>query len=519
MSSALWQRAAVGRFLVNVIASKVTPLAVCTLLLFAPALGEEAGQPAAQAALQAVRNGTLLNQALVQAVKRSGPGVVNIVTIKYNADPYPDLDPRIPLPGQRGEFVPERAQEPQNQDPMRKTGIGSGMVIMVNGKTFILTNHHVVYGVDRIVVRTDDGREFDAQVKGWDPKVDVALLEPPESIRGKLTTLTLGNSDELEVGELVLAIGSPFGLQHSVTIGIVSAVGRYGQGIEEYEDFIQTDAAINRGNSGGPLLNVKGEVVGLNTAIRTTHMGGNVGIGFAIPMNMIMPVVEQLVKTGQVTRGWLGASVQNISDDLADAFNLADRNRNGVVVTKVIPGTPAEKGGLQQGDIILSIENIPVSNVNKLRNYVAAKLPDTKVRMNIIRHGRSMAITLSIGEAPSAAEEVRPVVQPRKTEGLGLVVQDVSKDIAAAMGLPAPTGALIAQAEAGSPAASARPVPLMQGDVIIELDHTPVKNAQSLRESLRKRTPGDSVLLLLCRKNNTLFTVLRIPDDAEKTAD
>jgi len=517
MSSALWQRAAVGRFVMNAIVSKVMPLAVCTLFFFAPAFGEDAVQPARQAELDALQHGALLNEALVQAVKRAAPAVVNIVTIKYNLDPYPDLDPRIPLPGQRGAFVPERSQEPENQDPMRKTGIGSGMVIKINGRNYILTNHHVVYGVDRIVVRTDDGREFDAQVKGWDPKVDVALLDPPESIAAKLSSLTLGDSDALNVGELVLAIGSPFGLQHSVTIGIVSAVGRYGQGIEEYEDFIQTDAAINRGNSGGPLLNVKGEVVGLNTAIRTTHMGGNVGIGFAIPMNMIMPMVEQLVKTGQVSRGWLGASVQNISDDLAEAFKLADRN--GVVVTKIIPGTPAEKSGLRQGDIILSIENVPVSSVNKLRNFVAAKQPETKVRINLLRRGRSMAITLSIGEAPSAGEEFKPIVQPRKTEGLGLVVQDVTKDLAAALGLPAAGGALIAEAEAGSPAAAARPVPLMQGDVIIELDNTPIRNANALRESLKKRTPGDSVLLLLCRKNNTLYTVLRIPDGIEKAAE
>jgi len=517
MSSALWRRAAVGRFVINVMVSKVMPLAVCTLFFFAPGFGGDAARPAAQAEFDALRHSALLNEALVEAVKRAAPGVVNIVTIKYNLDPYPDLDPRIPLPGQRGAFLPEHSQEPENQDPMRKTGIGSGMVVKVGGRNYILTNHHVVYGVDRIVIRTEDGREFDAQVKGWDPKVDVALLDPPSSIAPKLSSLALGDSDGLEVGELVLAIGSPFGLQHSVTIGIVSAVGRYGQGIEEYEDFIQTDAAINRGNSGGPLLNVKGEVVGLNTAIRTTHMGGNVGIGFAIPMNMIMPMVEQLVKTGQISRGWLGASVQNLSEDLAEAFKLADRN--GVVVTKIIPGTPAEKGGLRQGDIILSIENVPVSSVNKLRNFVAAKQPESKVRISILRRGRGMAVTLLIGEAPSAGDEFKPVAQPRKTEGLGLVVQDVTKDLAAALGLPAPGGALVAEAEAGSPASATRPVPLMQGDVIIELDNLPVRNANSLRDSLKKRAPGDSVLLLLCRKNNTLYTVLRIPGEDRKAGE
>ena len=488
--------------------SRVLSLTILTLLLFTfQVIGGQQEDNTKKAVSDTVRQSGLISQALVEAVKRASPSVVNIVTVKFNLEPFPELEPR--LPGQGGKFTPEKSQEPENLDPMRKTGIGSGIVIKMADKNYVLTNHHVVYGVDRIVIRTEDRREFDAQVKGWDSKVDIAVLEVPDSVAKQLTPLALGNSDDLQVGEFVLAIGSPFGLQQSVTIGIVSAIGRYGQGIEEYEDFIQTDAAINRGNSGGPLLNLKGEVVGLNTAIRTTHMGGNVGIGFAIPVNMIKPVAEQLIRTGQVTRGWLGASVQNMSDDLAQAFSLSERS--GVVVTKVVPGTPAERGGLAQGDIILRVEDEAVPSVNKLRNYIASKLPESRVKMTILRRGKTMTVNLAIGEAPFAADEFRPA-PPKKWDGLGLTVQDVTKDIATAAGLVEPGGALIAGTEAGSPAALARPVPLIPGDVIVEVDRIPIKNAATLREMLKKRTPGESVLLLVCRRGNSLFTVLRIPE-------
>ncbi|TFH47923.1 MAG: PDZ domain-containing protein [Lysobacterales bacterium] len=503
MSAAHWRRAAVTvRAAQATAASKMTSTAIFILLFFMPAVlaAEAFPQPGDNDRCVGRAAGAVVNDALVQAVKKASPAVVNIVTMKFDFDPYPQLDPRIPSEGGSSHlqsFV---------RDP-RKTGIGSGTLIKFLGKTYVLTNHHVVYGVDRIVVRLEDKREYEAVVKGWDSKVDIAILELPTA--DKLPTVPLGDSDAVQVGELVLAIGSPFGLQHSVTVGIVSAVGRYGQGIEEYEDFIQTDAAINRGNSGGPLLNLNGELVGLNTAIRTTHMGGNVGIGFAIPVNMIKPVAEQLIKTGQVARGWLGASVQNVTDDLAQAFNLTERI--GVVVTKVAPGTPAERGGLNQGDIITRINDMEVTSVNKLRNLIASTLPQSRVRISAIRQGRNILINLLVGQAPQTGDDFRPAPRKQK-QGIGLTVQDVTKDVAAAMGLPEPGGAMVAEAEPGSPAAIARPVPLMQGDVILEVNRVPVKSANLCRDMLRKHPAGQYVLLFIYRKGSTLFTVLRMPE-------
>ena len=466
------------------------------------ALGPASAWQDDRVAQEPLRTTALLSQALVQIVKDTAPAIVSISTVRFDADAVPG-EPRLPGEDEGG-LSTQMIPDPQ-RDPMRRTGIGSGMLIKVDAKPYIVTNHHVVQGVDRVVVRLSDKREFDATVKGWDPKVDVAILEIPEA--GELPSIVKGDSDKLDPGELVLAIGSPFGLQQSVTVGIVSAVGRYGQGIEEYEDFIQTDAAINRGNSGGPLLNLKGQVVGMNTAIRTTHMGGNLGVGFAIPINMVTPVAEQLVRNGRVMRGWLGASVQNISDDLAQAFKLNEPN--GVVVTRVVPGTPAQEGGLLRGDIITKIDACDVDSVNKLRNYIASTTPGSKVAVSVIRQGRKVGVELTVGEAPMMLSDFRPS-PPKKTTGLGLSLQDVTADVAGAIGLSGPGGAVVTEVQPGGPATLARPVPLLRGDVILEVGRKPVKNAQEAREAL-KDAPNELLLLYVYRRGGTLFTVMRMP--------
>lgn len=452
-----------------------------------------------------------LNAALVDVVESSSPAVVSIVTTRFDFDPAHPGGSTLPSGHRKS---PTGVADRQRTDPMRKTGIGSGTLVSILGKTYIITNYHVVHGVDRILVQLHDKRELEAYVKGWDSKVDIAVLALPHA--ENLPSVPIGNSDDVRVGEFVLAIGSPFGLPHSVTVGIVSAIGRYAQGIEEYEDFIQTDAAINRGNSGGPLLNLKGEVVGLNTAIRTTHMGGNVGIGFAIPMNMIVPVAEQLISTGVVARGWLGTSVQNITPDLAQAFRISQAT--GVVVTKITPGGPAEKSGLSRGDIILQVDSTKISNANKLRNLIASAKPGSTARIIVMRSGRKLVLLVSIGRGACTEDDFRP--PPRKQwTSIGLTVQDVSPDIAAAIGLHAPSGALITQVGAGSPAGGARPIPLVRGDVILEVQRVPVRSAHQLRAMLKSHAPGARILLFIYRKGNGLFTVVTMPGRLEAVSD
>ncbi|NQT21168.1 MAG: trypsin-like peptidase domain-containing protein [Planctomycetes bacterium] len=453
-----------------------------------------------------------LNAAMVDVVENSSPAVVSIVTTKFDFDPGHPSGSILPSGPQNG---PTGAAEDPGSNPMRKTGIGSGTLVNLLGDIYVLTNFHVVHGVDRILVQLQDEREFEASVKGWDSKVDIAVLEVPGA--EDLPSVAIGSSEKLRVGELVLAMGSPFGLPHTVTIGIVSAVGRYAQGIEEYEDFIQTDAAINRGNSGGPLLNLKGQVVGLNTAIRTTHMGGNVGIGFAIPMHMIVPVAEQLLSEGVVARGWLGTSVQNITPGLARAFLMP--NATGVVVTAITPGGPAERGGLSRGDIILQVDNSKIANANKLRNLIAATRPGSTVKMAVVRGRRTMALLVTVGQGPFAKDEFRPPSKKERWTGLGLTIQDVTADIAAAIGLSEPGGALITDVAAGSPAGRARPVPLTRGDVILEMQRIPVRGAQHLRAMLKTSKPDARVLLFIYRKGSTLFTVVTMPGSSQAVSD
>jgi len=437
------------------------------------------------------------NDDLARLVENSIPAVVSISTIKFEADMF------APEP-----FVP--GEIPQMfDDPPGRTGIGSGTIINVLGKPYILTNQHVVAGVDRVIVRLHDSREFDAVVKGWDPKVDIALLEI-EGIE-ELSALPVGDSDLLKPGQMVFAVGSPFGLPHSITAGIVSAVGRHNQGIEEYEDFIQTDAAINRGNSGGPLLNLNGEIVGLNTAIRTTQFGGNVGVGFAIPMNMIMPVAEQLVRHGHVARGWLGASVQDINEELAAAFRV--RQTTGVIVTRVVPGTPADAGGLLRGDIILRIDDAAIENVNKLRNHVANTLPGSLIRVNVVRDGRERNVMVTLGEIPYAVDEFKPeAAVARRWDGIGAAFQDVSIEIARAIGAPDPAGAVVTGVEPGSPASQARPVPLARGDVIVECGRQEIRSVGDLQRRINATAPGGYILLYIYRRGSNLFTVVRVPE-------
>jgi len=323
---------------------------------------------------------------IVQVVKQQNPAVVWVESVKKvqkmnrrtPGNPFFKNFPGIPQPPQRG------------------GGTGSGFIIDPAG--YLLTNHHVINGADKIKVRlqvADKEKNYEAELIGSDPKTDIALLKikRDENDTAPFPYIQMGNSENLEVGEWVIAIGNPFGLSHTVTTGIVSAKGR-DIGAGPYDEFIQTDASINPGNSGGPLLNMKGEVIGINTAIISGNTGGNVGIGFAIPINMAAEIVKELKEHGKVTRGWLGVMIQNLTPDLAETFSL--KTTQGALVSEVVPNGPAFNGGLQRGDVIVEFAHQPVENVSALPRLVATTQPGNTVDVMILREGKKQMIRITI---------------------------------------------------------------------------------------------------------------------------
>ncbi len=365
--------------------------------------------------------------------------------------------------------------QPRQRQPrkFKQRGAGSGFIISPDG--YIMTNNHVVGEADEINVKLADGTRYLAKVVGTDPKSDVAVIKIDAD--HDLPYVKLGDSEKLKVGEWVLAIGNPFGLTSTVTVGVVSAKGRSHLGINDYEDFIQTDAAINPGNSGGPLINIRGEVVGMNTAI-FSRSGGSMGIGFAIPVNMAKAVKEQLLKNGKVIRGWLGVIIQDIDDDLAKSFDL--KKAEGVLVAEVSPDSPAAKGGLKQGDVILRFNGEPVDDVGELRNRVALTAPGTVVRFDILRDGKKKVIKVRIGEQPDA--RVASSENHKLLGKIGLVVQDLTPELAQQFGYAEGKGVLVAEVEPGSPAAS---VGIRPGQLIEETNRVRVHNMKEFLKALK----------------------------------
>ncbi|MBX7257377.1 MAG: DegQ family serine endoprotease [Candidatus Hydrogenedentes bacterium] len=365
-------------------------------------------------------------------------------------------------------------------------GEGSGFIISPDG--YIVTNNHVTDDADRLKVTLADGRTFDAKLVGADPQTEIALIKVEAE---NLPTVKLGDSDSLRVGEWVLAIGSPFGLNHSVTSGIVSARERGNVGIVDYADFIQTDAAINPGNSGGPLLNMKGEVVGMNTAI-VSRGGGSNGVGFAIPVNMVKSVVDQLRDHGSVTRGFLGVGIQELTPDLAQWFGIPD-NR-GVLISQVSPDSPAEKAGLQRDDVIVEMDGKSVAEAGTFRSHIATKKPGTSVELGILRKGERINKKVDLGSLEGkkiAANE--PDTQSGQM-GLGIELQPLTSDIAQQLGFEGESGVVVAGVEPGSPAARAG---LRPGALITEVNKKPVHNIREFQQALKDGANGKSALLLV----------------------
>ena len=374
------------------------------------------------------------------------------------------------------------------QNQPRQEGSGSGAIVRSDG--YILTNHHVVGEADKISVQLYDGQELKARLIGTDPATDISVIK----IEGKdMPVLPMGNSNNILVGESVIVIGNPFGLSHTVTFGIVSAKGRTGMGIAEYEDFIQTDAAINPGNSGGPLVDLEGKIVGVNTAI-FSNSGGYQGIGFAVPINMARRVMNELIETGQVSRGWLGVGIQNMTPELAKAFGL-DKSR-GSLVTGVMPGTPAEKAGLQKGDVILRLNGESIENSSVLRNAVADARADATVELELVRNKVVMMLSVQLDERPQQVGEAGTNSDNRNsTPELGFVVQELTPETAQRLGYQkAESGVVITTVKPESPAFNKG---LRAGMMIVEMNRKSISSMADFQREVQASSKEEGLLLLV----------------------
>ncbi len=452
-----------------------------------------------EAQSESVKLALELSQAFAEVAKKAGPAVVFVQVEKVVVKRGPALEP-FPFGGPFdffGNDFFERFFRQRFPRKYRQMGAGSGFIISPDG--YILTNNHVVANAEKVKVKLSDGREFKAKVVGTDPASDVAVLK----IEAKdLPVLPLGDSDKIQVGEWVIAIGNPFGLTQTVTVGVVSAKGRSGVGITDYEDFIQTDAAINPGNSGGPLVNLKGEAIGMNTAI-FTRSGGYMGIGFAIPINMIKVITEQLIKTGKVVRGWLGVVIQELNEDLAKSFGLS--KPEGALVTEVAENSPAQRAGLKPGDIILEYNGKPVKNVAELRTMVALTKPGTKVKMTIFRKGERKVLEVTIGNQPQEFSVLSGENEVLKK--IGLEVGPVTPEISEQFGYGAHEGVVITGVAPGSPAAMAG---LRPGMLIEEVNRVRVRSMKEFARALEKSKRTGSILLLVRSKDIRRYVAIRI---------
>ncbi len=377
----------------------------------------------------------------------------------------------------------------------REGGLGSGVVISSDG--YILTNNHVVDSATDVTVTLPDRREFKAKVIGTDPKTDIAVLKIEAS---NLPVITVGNSAKIQIGDEVLAIGNPYGVGQTVTMGIVSATGRAGLGIEDYEDFIQTDASINPGNSGGALVNDRGELIGINTAILAPGSGGNQGIGFAVPVNLARNVMDQIVTHGQVERAYLGVTIQEVTPALAKAVGLS--SPEGALVGDVSPNSPAQRAGLQSGDVILSMNETPVVESNQLRMNVSMMNPGQTVHLKVFRNGKTFEVAAQVGELPGKKVERASNESGESEHALeGVSVENLDAQTARQAGVPANTkGVVVTEVDPASPAASAG---LKEGDVIQEVNHHAVTNSDDLASALHKSNGAS--LMLVNRGGNKLY--------------
>ena len=440
-----------------------------------------------------------LGQAFVEVAKRVQPAVVNVttektVTIKpwdrfgedfFRGSPFEDFF--------HGFGFSPRGKEKEYQQKQR--GGGSGVIVDKEG--YVLTNNHVIEGADKVKVRLNDGREFTATVKGQDSRTDLAVLD----INSKdLPVATLGDSDQLEVGEWAIAIGSPFGLEHTVTVGVISAKGRSGLGTGTYEDFIQTDASINPGNSGGPLINIDGDVIGINAMI----IQPGTGIGFAIPINMAKQILNDLIKQGKVIRPWLGVSVQDLTPEMMEHFKVYEKE--GVLVGQVYPDTGAEKAGMVSGDIIKSVDDKPVKNVNELVKEILKKKVGQKAKVDIIRDGKEMTLEVTTSAQPDRLE-LGKEEEKETEERLGASVQELTPSLATRYGITGiKYGVLIVGVESGS---LADEIGFQEGDVILEVNRKKIDSMEDFDKAMKEANVEKGILFHVHRKGNSFYLTFK----------
>jgi len=426
-------------------------------------------------------------------VKKVLPAVVTVSSSKVVKTGFQGQDQQVD-PLFRQFFGGRGFNMPRQQ---REEGLGSGVIVSPEG--YILTNNHVVDSASEVRVTLADQREFKAKVVGTDPKTDIAVLKINAS---DLQPIVIGDSDKLQVGDYVLAVGNPFGIGKTVTMGIVSATGRAGLGIEDYENFIQTDASINPGNSGGALVNDRGELVGINTAIISHGSEGNQGIGFAVPVSVARNVMGQLLENGKVTRAYIGVMAQDVTPAIARAFH--EKEVSGALVGDVSPNSPASRAGLQKGDIILEVNGKPVTNGAQLRMNVSLMQPGSTVNLKVLRDGAMKDFTLRLAELPTEQAKAEPNTGDNESAMEGVSVENVNARTARELGLPATTpGVVVTDIDPSSQAARSG---LQRGDVIQEVNHHAVTNTSEFERAIHNSK--DETLLLVNRQGNTLFVAV-----------
>jgi Do/DeqQ family serine protease len=427
-----------------------------------------------------------LQQAFVKAVERAVPAVVNIRTVTA----FP-----------RGRGSSQRTDRQRIQDYLtdrmdenggRENSLGSGVIVAEDG--LIVTNEHVIRDADEIIVRLWNRAEYPGRVVGADARTDVALLRIQPA--GKLSVAVLGDSSRLKVGEWAIAVGNPFGLESTVTLGVISATGRTDLGVESTDDFIQTDASINPGNSGGPLLNTRGEVVGINTAM----VSAGQGIGFAIPINTVMAVEQELARNGSIRRGWLGVGIQTLTPELAESFGA--KGEKGILVNRVVPRSPAEKGGLRGGDIITSFRGKPVSGVKEFQKQVTSAAPGSIVVMDILRGGKRARV--EVGVAEMEGQEARPQYRKAPVDAWGLGVEGIPARALRDLGIEG--GVEVGYVDASGPAWAGG---IREGDILLRINRDPVPGVDAYRKVISGLPKGQMVSVLLWRDGGQMYVAFR----------